>query len=60
VGTWKEEFILYPDSRVVKTGTGCISLKREIIILLKILVDHTNKQQNYIIKKKNVNKLTVY
>ena len=34
---WKEEFILYPNSRVVKTGTGCISLKREIIVLPKIL-----------------------
>jgi hypothetical protein len=32
---WKEEF--YPDSRVIKTGSGCISLKREIIILSKIL-----------------------
>jgi hypothetical protein len=29
--------LLYPDSRVVKTGTGCISLKREIIVLPKIL-----------------------
>jgi hypothetical protein len=34
---WKEEFILYPDSRVVKTGTGRISVKREIIVLPKIL-----------------------
>jgi hypothetical protein len=32
-----EEFILYPDSRVVTTGTGCISIKREIIVLPKIL-----------------------